>query len=567
MVSITVPRTGSEIEASTAREKQYRARSRKDSRYSGTSSGTYDIFKIWTLCCSRSGRLVVFATLALLSAMGKSTLSNIIAYEAITQLAPAPSSQLRLLAGPIMNNTNGNAQGFEPYKSDTWLASYEQRRVYTQDTTSVVQQVSWENSTKRLDSGAYIALNVTTSDVSNPNSSVMTLYNVPAVRATAQCTPHNLTSASIWEYNKGVGFQMLFDRYNDTNETSQNSNWYIASVPATITVLIDGDTRSSPYRSLDFLAYNFDGTSMLIGTMGGNLGGDPAWTEPNLIPIQSPFGELPAQNFSIYPDNNATSPTSVLFRSLECTINQQNGLVNMSRKPTSNERHRSDTSWSNATHVYASILAGLYDSLGIMSFVSAKSGLAYALTPSAQVQACNTSDALTTTPSWCTEPGARKFDFQTMADKLLYSEMEIQRVSYEVAARNQTLATPDTYASVTTFGNILKYRITYIPALVFAGMVCVFFAAVATVALMIHSRRSIASRTSRQVDSVRLLVDYAINNHDAQLTAVARSWNEDELQDCAARHIVRYERHHDQNGKPSTVVLRSIDRYEDKVEE
>lgn len=185
-----------------------------------------------------------------------------------------------------------------------------------------------------------------------------------------------------------------------------------------------------------------------------------------------------------------------------------------------------------------------------MTLITGKSGLGLGLTLSSSSSSPSCIEYFIQQPTSCNESG---LDYQTLADDLLYAEIETHRVSYKVAAMNQDLTSPERFTIVTTFSNTPRCRITYIPALLLAVMICVFFTAVATVASVFHSRTPITGRKFRHVDSLRLLLDYALNNLDEQLTALARSWNNDELQSWATKHMVKYEGHQEPSGKPSTL--------------
>lgn len=59
-------------------------------RASRTSVGTYDIIGLWELFSAKTWRLSVLGTVALLSAISSSALSNIIAYESYDEGGPSP---------------------------------------------------------------------------------------------------------------------------------------------------------------------------------------------------------------------------------------------------------------------------------------------------------------------------------------------------------------------------------------------------------------------------------------------------------------------------------------------
>jgi len=131
----------------------------------------------------------------------------------------------------------------------------------------------------------------------------------------------------------------------------------------------------------------------------------------------------------------------------------------------------------------------------------------------------------------CSIIGVQRLNYQTLAHNVLYAEMEIQRLAYEVAAMNESLATPEMYTTVESTINVQRYRMTYVPALLFGGLICGFFAAMLTVALIIHSRGSVSSTRFRTVDSLRLLMDAVANIQDDKLCAEAKTWSNEELEE------------------------------------
>ena len=142
--------------------------------------------------------------------------------------------------------------------------------------------------------------------------------------------------------------------------------------------------------------------------------------------------------------------------------------------------------------------------------------------------------------------------------------MEIQRVSYKVGAMNSSMATPSMYTTVAAADNVHRYRMTYIPALLFGAFVSIFFAAALTTALTLFATKTISSRTFRVVDSLRLLIDCVSNFQDEKLRTEAKSWSNDELEAWAKNFMVRYETSQNlgDGSSPPTVVLTPISKAE-----
>ncbi|KIW10339.1 hypothetical protein PV08_11301 [Exophiala spinifera] len=304
---------------------------------SATTPGSFDVFKLWTLCSSRSGRRMALAILTLLAAFAKSFLSNIIAYEEFMQPVDATPVQLRLLAGPSMSSTSeyqADSTHFDVKLNSTvddfWVASHDQRREFAMQTTSVLQQVAWQNSNLSLNSSVYVAVNVTTAELSAVAGSVIGLHDVRAVRATIECCPYSPSSVKYVDWSGIQNAGLPAPRIELTLD-----NW-TANVPAPLSVFKDGGSASIS-NSLDFLAYNMSADSIYIGSVA--LISAPLiqrnWTKNNTVPLATPFGALQATRHNLTENANGTCDEGYvceyLVWGLVCSIHQQQGLLNLAR--------------------------------------------------------------------------------------------------------------------------------------------------------------------------------------------------------------------------------------------
>jgi hypothetical protein len=509
---------------------------------------------------------MALAMLTLLAAFAKSFLSNIIAYEAFMQPVDATSVQLRLLAGPTMSSTSdfqANGTHFDSKLNATvdgfWIASHDQRREFVMQTTNVLQQVAWRNSTLSLNSSVYVALNATTAAISSLAGSVVGLHDVRAVRATIECRPHSLSSLTYFDLST------LHNSGSPAPDIRLTLDNWTADVPAPLSVFQDGGTTSIS-NSLDFLAYNMSTASMYVGSMA--LVAPPLvqgnWTKNNTVPLATPFGALQATRHNLTNNANGTCDEGYvceyLVWGLVCSIHQQQGLLNLTRGTADQKWTMGSARWELAKEVRPSILGKLWESLGKLEFKSSKAGLGPALTLSAEK--CATTDDFNDPD--CYFPGPKHLNYRTLADNLLFAEMEIQRVAYETAAMNATMATPDVYSTVATTAGVQRYRVTYIPALLIGSLTCIFLAAVLTAGLTLVAANTTSSRQFRTVHSLRLLMDCVSNFQDETLRTGAKWWSNDELQDWAKTFIVRYQiyQNADEHNAQTTVVLMPVAKSE-----
>lgn len=65
--------------------------------------------------------------------------------------------------------------------------------------------------------------------------------------------------------------------------------------------------------------------------------------------------------------------------------------------------------------------------------------------------------------------------------------------------------------NVATSLRIMRHRMTYIPALLFGGLLCMLLVAFLVAALIVYTSRSATAKQSRTVDTSHLLMDVTAN--------------------------------------------------------
>lgn len=522
---------------------------------SHTSSGTYDVHKLWVLCRSSSIPLMLLAALALFAALARSSLSNIIAYEAYTQTISAASVELRLLRGAWMYESDSRQLNSD---GSFWYASYHQQRLWSQQYQELLTQVTFQNSTPFLNEGVYVATNVTRDSLSAVASSTTELHAVPAFRAEIDCQPHTVKSLR-WLDPQSNYFNIYLDQLTDITVFSENTTGWKASFTTDFATFKTNESESNGNIYIPFFASNSLNNSVYVGVMSSfyiasGFSEVQKWIDDQLQPVASVFGDIQATSFNLtelgisrsgkpMPAScgQGTNGCTVVVFGLICTINQRAGTIDL-------DRASGAASWNMSKAIWRS------ESTPVDLTYDFNDGLPQAVASSAT--SCNASGY---SISDCDGIGSslRDYNFETLAHNVLYTQMEQRRIGYEIAAMpdsENTTVTPDLYANVTSGGGIQRYRMTYVPALLFAGLICVFFAAVITVVLIWYSAESLSSKQFRTMDSLRLLMDFFANIQDEKILAEAsREWTNKELEEWAKQFMVRYEtQYRHRSGKGNT---------------
>ncbi|KAL1392757.1 hypothetical protein HDK64DRAFT_306229 [Phyllosticta capitalensis] len=187
---------------------------------STTTCGSYDIFRIIALLRGRTWRLLLLALLVLLSAIARSALSNIIAYEAFhfnaTHTGDIP---LRYLSDTYLNAiaTNYSSTGIDFGSSQAQILAQVENLF-----TDVTVASSVRNN-------SYIGVNATTACMESISPEITELHGVPGFRLTVNCTNEPPTKTEDDPDYLGVGENLdpfsfaIFEDNGSTNDTTQFS--------------------------------------------------------------------------------------------------------------------------------------------------------------------------------------------------------------------------------------------------------------------------------------------------------------------------------------------------------
>jgi len=458
---------------------------------SSTTGGSYDVLKLSTLLAPRTKRLLSLGLLVIVSAIAKSALGNVIAYEAYNEDSLGGNSTLRLLSDTQLSiPTTLVTQSFV----GTWGFNTQQRSSFASQFNGLMTGLSISNASSQLTADhAYIMPNVTTASLELPQT-VSVLHKLPASRWTVGCKPFVPDSFMVLQMNPtSVQFSM----------TRGTTDLVIGNYPGDLAAIQNANNEQ--YAFMAFPAT--DGSNAVLTFFTSfNLSDDRYESEWGTITPK-------AFNMSALGFNGTKSIMSVW--AISCNISRQDGTLDMVRTSTG-EWVKNMTSLrvsEEKTQQKYLRLQQLQLSLNYRAPDVTLPGLAPAIARSANPCV----DATTVlTPSTELTNGVNcsalndtstAFSYSALAQNFLYATAETERIAYEVAATNASRDTPEAFYTADNTAQTLHYRITYVPVILFVGIGCIFFAALITVALVWSVWGTVSARSFRQVDVLRLIVD------------------------------------------------------------
>lgn len=426
--------------------------------------------------------MIVLSLMALASAVATSALCNIIAYESFTKDVSSPDSYtLRLLSDANIYYPQSLFIGTDTQSA--YQFSDHQQGLAAQNVSSMFNHLAFVAATLD-DDGSYVGVNATEASMESVNVSVSTLEDVPGYRLTVDCAPTKLLPEPFMVSTAGTGYTS----FNIRTEMSKE-----------IKSALDMSQVVESYISDYFYAgsvgqvfYDVVVPSNQFLTFYGTQGWGPATvqTGSELVtvvhfefdvlntssPMVTDYGLIDPiyQNVSTglatpSRDTGLWYPLSTY--TLQCSLYRQDGVLNFTRN--------SDRSWLLTTSTfderpvpYASFLSD-WD----MRYTRNKSAPPLA-------------DNLFSSAVQYSGGVAAGFNFTLAANNILYASGEIARIMYNVASLNTSRDQPDYFYNVTGTVNREFYRVTYVPALLLIGLVCVVLCASMTLALVLSVRHS-----------------------------------------------------------------------------
>ena len=496
---------------------------------SGTTGGNYDLFNLRNLLMGKTWTLGLFALLTMLSAVSRTALSNVIAYEAFSELGSSQTSvPLRLQSDVTINQDyDGIVSGADIVSLDLYDFDGNQNAQVVKDVVSLLTEISYDSSDSKLTNGTYVAVNVTSQSLESLPPAISRLENVPAYRLSVNCSPALPESISVDQplnfYNTMINLII--------NKTAESDNYlFEAFYPGTPENIQKGEGDS-----LTYAAFTLGFKEAYLGSLRRfDLSND---TEP------SAYGTLHYRAYNMTQWGFSGTMGLMSACGLRCVLYREHGVANTSR---SSDNTSSTAVWtidaatfpSQKKQIIPSQLSKFqYNSLNFHVPGSSIPGLGPALS---NMYAVTTQDFFT--------------DF---AHTFLYASGETQRILYEVAAssKNASRNLPQYTIHVPAYAMQLQYRITYVPSILLLGLICLLGASAVTGTMALSARKSLSARAQREVNVTRLLLDSVVGlEADAdELAKVAQRGN-DELDAWAAGYKVKYRITDDDTGDVRIVL-------------
>lgn len=454
---------------------------------SSTTGGSYDVLKLSTLLAPRTKRLLSLGLLVIVSAIAKSALGNVIAYEAYNEDSLGGSSDLRLLSDRQLAIPNSLvSQSFV----GTWGFNTQQRSSFANQFNGLMTGLSISNASSQLTADhAYIMTNVTAASLEVPQT-VSALHKLPGSRWTVSCEPFVPDTFMVVQMGvKSVQFSM----------TRGTTDLVTGSYPGDIATIKSAYNEVYPFM----LFPPADGSSAVLAfTTSFNLSDER---------YDSEFGTITPKAFNMTNLGFNSTKAIMSVWAISCSISRQEATLDLTRSPTGEWlKNMTSLSVSGEKTVLKYLrMQQLQLSLNYQAPDVTLPGLAPALARSADecVDAISTGTTADVNGVNCSDTNSTSFSFSTLAQNFLYASAETERIAYEVAATNTSRDTPESFYSADNTAQTLHYRITYVPVILFVGIGCIFAAALITVALVWSVWGTVSARSFRQVDVLRLIVD------------------------------------------------------------
>lgn len=500
---------------------------------STSTGGSYDFRNLAALLRGNTWRLTLLAALTLLSAIAKSAVSNIIAYEAYTRKIEQ-TSLLRSLSDrsinlttfidPSLSSGSMDAQGFMSTFSTSQQSDVANR------ISGLLTGLSFEDATSKLDNGTYISMNSTRSSMDNLPPTVTSLLNVPGFRLTVDCAVTDQPGK----------LDIVMGRYHSTEiHVRWENEWFRASYPGVVE-----DIQTAYLETDQFAAFRLsDNTEVYIGYFA-------AFDTNNTI-ISSAYGDIKPHSANVTSTIFGATKGAISHWGIRCWLNRQDGFLNYTRIDGQKWSISQSKFFSKAVKVPSS-LANWQTNLNYRAPGSTLPGIGAALAQSAgqpqySVRCHNASD-------YCGYQCDNATDFSKLALNYLYASGESEWILYEVAALNSTRDGTELWYNVSSTAAKEYYRITYIPAILVVSIVSLFAAAAATAAMAAYRYRTYSARQFRQVDVLRLVVNCLDGLQEANAEKEIAGFPRAKLENWAAHCRVVYEK--DKEGEQTRVKLR-----------
>ncbi|EOD44993.1 hypothetical protein UCRNP2_8295 [Neofusicoccum parvum UCRNP2] len=255
--------------------------------------------------------------------------------------------------------------------------------------------------------------------------------------------------------------------------------------------------------------------------------------------ISSAYGDIKPTALNMTSAGFTGTKSIMSYWGIHCWLNREDGLLNYTRQ-NGQTWSLSDSQFFNKTEKVTSSLANWQTNLNYHAPGATIPGIGPALAATAGQTQCSSSTCSSGSGTCFSCDNAT--DFAALARNYLYASAEAERITYEVAATNASRDAPRYWYSVDSVAAREYYRITYVPAILIAGLVSLFAAAAATAAMAAYAYRTYSARAFRQVDVLRLVADCVDGLRGANAEKDVGGLSRAELESWAARCRVGYEK-------------------------
>ncbi|KAL7924851.1 hypothetical protein ACQKWADRAFT_331069 [Trichoderma austrokoningii] len=485
---------------------------------SGMSTGSYNVIDFLSLRRGWMWRLHCLILLALSSAFSWTTLSNIIAYEAYTEIIPSNTRyKLRTLNDMEIDSTtrtSDNISAPQPNPSKPQMSfrlNTQQGANISEKLTDLLNQMLMSNSSSLDPEGGYIVINATDSSLADLEPSVVALYDIPAFRLSATCEPTLLLPTSLVPIQMGEDVIEMRGLIPLSNSTAQI---YYYRYPGVVEDVKSRYTLELPYV---FFSPNYQHT--ILGYWQTS-----SWNNS----VSTQYGEIEPAVLYI----TSIDPVLTTY-SLRCSLLRQEGVVNYKRstgqtwelsgsqfQPSKSPQHSFIGDWQVVLNYHAMYEAGTIP--GIASAISGGS-------------ACEAGDGeLAACPP---------INFSTFTSNFVLASGRAQSILFNVAAMDSSRDRPEYFYNVT--GTLAEQfaHITYVPALLLACLFSLTIAASTTVGMIVYARHieKDGMKTLHEVTPLRLVVDSGTGTlQDTASIAKLSKLSDSQLQKVAKEVYVKY---------------------------
>lgn len=454
---------------------------------STTDSGTFDVFKFYTLVRPRNFRLFIFALLVIASGGANTAFSNIIAYEAFNVDSGITTASLQQL------------QSFELRKlsrmptESSFNFSASQSASFVSQVMATLSSIAYDGVQTELTNSTYIGLNATSSSLSSIPPTILSLSDVPSHRLSINCTA---VSPDRISYVQQGGYKYLFNAFF-------NNTFFTAELPGDLSLL-----QNAYNDQQNFIAFRNNYREFYLAYVN-------SFNLSSRAPETSPYGDVRYNSYNMSNSGFTGTKAIMSAKGLRCNLVRKPGVVTLTRDIGRPWQITSSTFEEEKNYPVDVLMAIWQWSLNFNSPTSRMSGFGPAVV-SPRTRVCPDGQGSIT----CTT------DWKQLTDNVLWAMGEVERIAYEVYASkyttpvvnttiedgNVTLAAVPAEDLFTVQARELQefYHITYVPLILIVGLASVLAAGVITNWLLVSSWRSVALRTWRELGLMRLLVD-AVN--------------------------------------------------------